>query len=206
MPFALPELPYDRAALEPHVSAQTLDFHHGKHHKAYVDKANAAIAGTPLEPLSEDAIVYRAHVEGNAPLFNNAAQAWNHSFLWNSMRPAGGSGPTGALAEAIDRDLGGLAKFAADFKAAAVGHFGSGWAWLVHDGSALKIVTTHDADTALVHEGLTPILTLDVWEHAYYLDRQNARPDYVDAWLTNLVNWDFAAANFAATETAPTVQ
>ena len=198
MPFTLPDLPYPPTALEPHISARTLEFHHGKHHKAYVDKANAAIAGTPLEPLSAEAITYRAHVEGNAALFNNAAQAWNHSFLWQSMRPAGGAAPSGLLAEVLDRDFGGVAGFNTAFKEAAVGHFGSGWAWLVHDHETLRIITTHDADTPLVHDGLTPLLTLDVWEHAYYLDRQNLRPDYVEAWLAHLVNWEFAAANLHA--------
>lgn len=198
MAFTLPSLPYASTALEPHVSAQTLDFHHGKHHKAYVDKANDAIEGTPLEPLGEAEIVRRAHAEDNDALFNNAAQAWNHRFLWQSMRPAGGAAPAGALATAIDRDLGGMSAFAETFKKAAVGHFGSGWAWLVKGAGGLQIITTHDADTPLVHDGLTPLLTLDLWEHAYYLDVQNARPEYVDGWLSALVNWEFAEANYAA--------
>ena len=195
MAFSLPPLPYPDDALAPHVSAQTLQFHHGKHHQAYVDKANAAIEGTPLAALEEAEIVRRANAEGNAKLFDNAAQAWNHRFLWQSMRPAGGSAPSGELAAALVRDFGSVEAFGEQFKAAAAGHFGSGWAWLVQGADGLKIITTHDADTPLVHDGLTPLLTLDLWEHAYYLDVQNARPKYIDGWLSALVNWDFAAAN-----------
>ncbi|TRW14980.1 superoxide dismutase [Glacieibacterium frigidum] len=197
MPFTLPPLPYADDALAPHISAQTLHFHHGKHHKAYVDKANELITGTPLAQLSAVEVIRRARADGNDKLFNNAAQAWNHEFLWQSMMPGGGGAPSGALKAAIDTDLGGMEKFAENFKTAAVGQFGSGWAWLVRDGGALKIVTTHDADTPIAHTRQTPLLTLDVWEHAYYLDWQNARPDYVGAFLGELVNWDFASANFA---------
>ncbi len=196
MTFTLPPLPYAEDALEPAISARTLSFHHGKHHKAYVDKANAAIESTPMAAMSEIEVIRRAKSEGNQSLFNNAAQAWNHEFLWNSYSPDGGGAPTGALKEAIDRDLGGIDTFAEAFTKEATGHFASGWAWLVRSGSALKIVSTHDADTALVHEGLTPLLVLDLWEHAYYLDYQNARPDYVKAYLSKLINWDFAAANY----------
>lgn len=196
--FTLPELPFEPHALEPYMSANTLGYHHGKHHKAYVDKANAAITGTPMDSMSDVEVVRAAKSQGNAGLFNNAAQAWNHSFLWNSLSPSGGGAPSGPLKEAIDRDLGGIEKFGESFKAEAVGHFASGWAWLVHDGQGLKIVSTHDADTALVHEGLTPILTLDLWEHAYYLDYQNARPGFVDSYLAHMINWDFAAKNYAA--------
>lgn len=197
MPFTLPPLPYADDALAPHISAQTLHFHHGKHHKAYVDKANELIAGTPLEQMSAVDVIRRARADGNDKLFNNAAQAWNHEFLWQSMAPGGGGAPSGALKAAIDEDLGGMEKFAESFKTAAVGQFGSGWAWLVRDGGMLKIVTTHDADTPIAHTRQIPLLTLDVWEHAYYLDWQNARPDYVGAFLGELVNWDFACANFA---------
>jgi len=198
MAFTLPPLPFAPEALEPHMSARTLSFHHGKHHKAYVDKANAAIEGTPLADKSDVEIIRAAKAEGNQKLFNNAAQAWNHSFLWNSLSPTGGDAPTGQLKDAIDRDIGGMEKFAAAFKTEAVDHFASGWAWLVHDGGTLKIISTHDADTPLAHEGLTPLVTLDLWEHAYYLDYQNARPGFVDAYLAKLINWDFAAANLAA--------
>ena len=196
--FTLPPLPFAPEALEPHMSARTLSFHHGKHHQAYVDKANAAIKDGPLATESDEAVVRAAKAQGNSGLFNNAAQAWNHSFLWNSLSPSGGGAPAGALKDAIDRDLGGMEKFAESFKTEAVGHFASGWAWLVHDGAALKIISTHDADTPLVHEGLTPLVTLDLWEHAYYLDYQNARPGFVDAYLAHMINWDFAAKNFAA--------
>ena len=196
--FTLPELPYEPHALEPYMSADTFSYHHGKHHRAYVDKTNAAIAGTPMDAMSDVEVVRAAKSQGNAGLFNNAAQAWNHAFLWNSLSPSGGGAPTGALKEAVDRDLGGVEKFGESFKAEAVGHFASGWAWLVHDGGTLKIVSTHDADTALVHERLTPLLTLDLWEHAYYLDYQNARPGFVDSYLAHMINWDFAAKNYTA--------
>lgn len=196
--FTLKPLPYAPEALEPYMSAQTFSYHHGKHHQAYVDKANAAITGTPLADKSDIDVVRAAKAQGNAALFNNAAQAWNHEFLWNSLSPSGGGAPTSALKAAIDRDLGGMEKFAEAFKAAAVGHFGSGWAWLVSDAGTLKITSTHDADTALAHDGLTPLLTLDLWEHAYYLDYQNARPGFVDAYLAHMINWDFAAKNHAA--------
>jgi Fe-Mn family superoxide dismutase len=197
--FTLPPLPYDPAALEPYMSARTLGFHHDKHHAAYVEKANASIKDTPLADKSEADVVRAVKAYGKNPgLFNNAAQAWNHSFLWQSLSPTGGGAPTGALKEALDRDLGGVEKFAAEFKTEAVGHFASGWAWLVSDRGTLKVVTTHDADTPLVHDGLVPLVTLDLWEHAYYLDYQNARPGFVDAFLAHLINWDFASANFAA--------
>lgn len=198
MAFTLPPLPYDPAALEPHMSARTLSFHHGKHHKAYVDKANAAIEGTPLADADDVTVVRTAKSQGNTKLFNNAAQAWNHSFLWQSLAPNGGGAPSGELKALIDRDLGGMEKFAEGFKTEAVDHFASGWAWLVHDGQGLKIISTHDADTPIAHEGLKPLLTLDLWEHAYYLDYQNARPGFVDAYLANLINWDFAEKNLAA--------
>jgi len=198
MTFTLPPLPYAEDALAPHISARTLQFHHGKHHKAYVDKANELIAGTALETASPVEVIRAARAEGNDKLFNNAAQAWNHEFLWQSMAPDGGGAPDGALKAAIDSDLGGIEQFNSDFKAAAVAQFGSGWAWLVRDAGKLRIVTTHDADTPIAHDGQVPLLTLDVWEHAYYLDWQNARPDYAGAFLANLVNWEFASANFAA--------
>lgn len=197
MPFTLPPLPYADDALAPHISAQTLQFHHDKHHKAYVDKANELTAGTPLAQMSEVEVIRRARADGNDKLFNNAAQAWNHDFLWRSMTPGGGGAPSGALKAAIDSDLGGMEKFAETFKAAAVAQFGSGWAWLVRDGGMLRVVTTNDADTPIAQTRQVPLLTLDVWEHAYYLDWQNARPDYVGAFLANLVDWDFASANFA---------
>jgi Fe-Mn family superoxide dismutase len=194
MAVELPKLPYALDALEPHISKRTLEFHHGKHHKAYVDKTNELIANTDLANKSLEEIVRAAAGQKDkATLFNNAAQAWNHTFLWNSMSPKGGK-PTGALAEGIEKDLGGFATFAENFKKAAVGQFGSGWAWLTLANGKLEISATGNADTPLVH-GKTPLLTLDVWEHAYYLDYQNRRPDYVSTFLEKIVNWEFAASN-----------
>lgn len=192
-----PKLPYEISALEPHVSAQTLEIHHGKHHKAYVDKLNAAIGGTQLDGEALESIVQAASESGQQGIFNNAAQAWNHAFLWHSMSPTGGGEPTGALADAIKRDFGGIEKFRNDFKQAALGQFGSGWAWLVANEGRLKIVSTGNADTPLTGPD-TPLLTLDVWEHAYYLDFQNQRDRYVDVFLSNLIHWDFASRNFDA--------
>jgi Fe-Mn family superoxide dismutase len=196
MAFELPPLPYAKNALEPHVSANTLDFHHGKHHQAYVTALNNLVKDTPLENQPLEQIIRSAHGDASkAALFNNAAQVWNHTFFWNSMKKGGGQ-PNGDLAGMIDRDLGGLAKFKEDFKAAATGQFGSGWAWLVADGGKLRITRTPNAVNP-VAEGGTALLTCDVWEHAYYLDYQNRRPDFVQAFLDHLVNWDFAAQNLA---------
>ena len=201
MSIQLPDLPYAADALEPHVSARTLGFHHGKHHKTYVDKLNAAIAGSDYEGKTLEAIIAASHRAGDTGVFNNAAQAWNHTFLWNSMSPTGGGEPKGALAEAINSRFGDLAKFREKFKAAALGQFGSGWTWLVRNGGVLDIVSTGNAETPLTDD-LTPLLTLDVWEHAYYLDYQNKRDAYIDAFLENLVNWDFAAQNYEADRAA----
>lgn len=197
MTIEFPSLPYAGNALEPHVSARTLEFHHGKHHKAYVDKLNAAIADSDYAGQSLEAIIAGSHEAGDAGVFNNAAQAWNHTFLWHSMSPDGGGKPSGELAKAIDRKFGDFAAFKKAFKAAAMGQFGSGWAWLVRSADGVDIVATGNADTPLVH-GSTPLLTLDVWEHAYYLDYQNKRDAYVDTFLEKLVNWEFAAENYAA--------
>jgi Fe-Mn family superoxide dismutase len=195
MTIELPKLPYALDALAPHVSKSTLEFHHGKHHKAYVDKTNELIANTDLAGKSLEEIMRAASgKKDKIALFNNAAQAWNHNFLWNSMSPQGGGEPRGMLAERITRDLGGYAAFAEAFKKAAVGQFGSGWAWLSLANDKLEISATANADNPLVH-GKTPLLTIDVWEHAYYLDYQNRRPDYVARFLENLVNWEFAASN-----------
>lgn len=195
MAIGLPNLPYAIDALEPHVSAQTLEYHHGKHHRAYVDKLNAAISGSAHEGKPLEAIISAAHGASETGVFNNAAQAWNHTFLWNSMSPNGGGEPTGPLADAIKDRFGSVEQFKSDFKQAAMGQFGSGWTWLVSTVKGLDIVSTGNADTPLVH-GATPLLTLDVWEHAYYLDYQNKRDAYIDAFLNNLVNWDFAAENY----------
>ncbi|MDJ0904828.1 MAG: superoxide dismutase [Woeseiaceae bacterium] len=201
MSFSLPALPYPADALEPHVSAETFGFHHGKHHKAYVDKLNAAIAGSGYEGRSLEDVILASHDAGDTAVFNNAAQAWNHTFLWHSMAPGGGGAPTGALADAINDRFGDLAGFREAFKAAAMGQFGSGWAWLVRTGDGLEIVSTGNADSPLT-SGLAPILTLDVWEHAYYLDYQNKRDAYIDSFLDHLVNWEFAASNYEAARIA----
>jgi len=192
MPFQLPPLPYAKDALVPHMSAETFDYHYGKHHQAYLTKLNELVAGKPEESKSLEELVKTT--EG--VLFNQAAQVWNHTFFWHSMKPSGGGQPTGAIAAAITRDFGGFDKFRADFTAAAIGRFGSGWAWLVDDGGKLAITTTANADTPL-REGKKCILTLDVWEHAYYIDYRNARPNFINAFFDHLVNWDFANENLA---------
>ena len=191
MSFTLPELPYDKNALEPHISAETLEFHHGKHHNAYVTNLNKLIAGTPHEDKPLEDIIARS--EGG--MFNNAAQVWNHTFYWNSLKPGGGGEPTGSLGDAIARDFGSFAKFKEALADAAATQFGSGWAWLVLDGGKLQVMKTANADLPIKH-GRTALLTIDVWEHAYYVDYRNARPKYVDAVIANLLNWDFAAMNF----------
>ncbi len=192
MAFELPPLPYEASALEPHITANTLGFHHGKHHNAYVTNLNNLVGDT--DRTLEDIIRETAGDAEQAGVFNNSAQVWNHTFYWNSMKPGGGGAPSGDLAARIDSSFGSLDKFKEEFKAAAIGQFGSGWVWLVAGGGDLKIVKTANADTPITN-GQTPLITCDVWEHAYYLDFQNRRPDYVQAFLDNLVNWDFAAAN-----------
>ncbi|HTW87353.1 MAG TPA: superoxide dismutase [Candidatus Binataceae bacterium] len=191
MAFELPKLPYAMDALAPHISAETLEFHHGKHHAAYVNNLNNLIKQTKFESSSLEEIVKGA---SPGPLFNNAAQHFNHSFYWTSLKPHGGGEPSGPLGEAIKKAFGDFKSFREKFSAAAVGHFGSGWAWLVKksDGT-IAIESTHDADTPIAHSG-TPLLTCDVWEHAYYIDYRNARAKYVEAFW-EIVNWDFAAAN-----------
>jgi Fe-Mn family superoxide dismutase len=197
MAFELPPLPYDKSALEPYMSAKTLDFHHDKHHRAYVTALNDLVKGTPLASKSLEAIIKEtAKDDSKASIFNDAAQTWNHSFFWHSMKPKGGGAPAGDLAQKIDRSFGSLAKFKEQFKQAAVGQFGSGWAWLVLDKNELKVTKTSNAMTP-VALGQTALLTCDIWEHAYYLDYQNRRPDFVAAFLDHLVNWEFAAANLA---------
>jgi superoxide dismutase, Fe-Mn family len=197
MAFELPPLPYAEDALEPAYSARTISFHYGKHHKTYVETLNKLVAGTDLETKSLDDVIMA--VAGNAEkqaVFNNAAQVWNHTFFWKGMKPAGGGAPEGALATEIATTFGSYAQFVESFKAAAVGRFGSGWAWLVADRGALKIVSTPNAEMPAA-QGVTPLLVVDVWEHAYYLDYQNLRPVYVQAFFDKLVNWEFAAANWA---------
>ena len=198
MAFSLPELPYGRGDLAPHISEETLNYHHGKHHQAYVTNLNGLIEGTDLADATLEEIINKAAGDkSKAGLFNNAAQVWNHTFYWHSMKPGGGGKPTGKVAEMIDRDLGGYDQFVKDFKAAGGGQFGSGWAWLVEKDGKLSITKTPNAETPLTEAGVTPILTMDVWEHAYYLDYQNSRPNYMDAFLNSLINWDFANKNLA---------
>ena len=191
MTIELPPLPYALDALAPHISAETLTFHHGKHHKAYVDNLNTLIKGTPFETLSLDEIIRQAK-EG--PIFNNAAQIWNHSFYWNCLSPQGGGLPTGRLATLIDAAFGSFEAFKAAFTKTTVGTFGSGWGWLVQDAQgALSLLSTSNAGIPM-NSGYTALLTCDVWEHAYYIDYRNARPQYLDAFW-KLVHWDFVAKN-----------
>lgn len=191
MNFTLKPLPYAKNALAPHMSEETFSFHYDKHHQAYLTNLKGLIEGTPDAEKSLEEIVKTS----TGKVFNNAAQVWNHDFFWASMKPQGGGEPTGALGAAITRDFGSYAAFKKQFADAALAQFGSGWAWLVRDGASLKIVTTSNADTPLT-KGLVPLLTCDVWEHAYYVDYRNLRAKFVDVFLTSLVNWDFAAQNF----------
>jgi superoxide dismutase, Fe-Mn family len=198
MAFELPPLPYPKDGLEPHMSMRTLEFHHGKHHKTYVDTLNRLVKGTPFESQSlAEVIKASAREEAKTQIFNNAAQAWNHQFFWSCMRPRGGGQPAGELAKRIDQAFGGLDKFKAAFKQAATTQFGSGWAWLVLDAGALKLTTTANAMNPLA-QGQTALLACDVWEHAYYLDYQNRRADFVQTFLDHLVNWEFAARTLSA--------
>lgn len=197
MAFELPDLPYAKDALQPHISANTFDFHHGKHHNTYVVNLNNMTADTDMASMSlEDIMKATAGDASKAGIFNNAAQVWNHTFFWNSMSPNGGGAPTGAIAGAIDEAFGSFDAFKEAFKTAGMTQFGSGWAWLAAKDGKLEIVKTPNAECPLT-DGYTPIITCDVWEHAYYLDYQNRRPDFLEAFLNNLVNWDFANANFA---------
>jgi len=190
MAFTLPPLPYDKNALAPHMSAETFDYHHGKHHKAYVDNLNKMVEGKPEEKKSLEEIIKSS--EG--PMFNNSAQIWNHTFFWSCMKPGGGGLPTGDLAQAINRDFGSYEKFAEAFTTAATTQFGSGWAWLVQEGGKLSVTKTANADLPMKH-GQKALLTLDVWEHAYYIDHRNARPKFIETFLKSLVNWEFATEN-----------
>jgi len=195
MTFTLPALPFARDALGKFMSAETLDFHHGKHHKAYVDKANALIADKGIETRSLVETIRSAKEQGDTGLFNNAAQIWNHSFFWQCLAPPEGQRPSGKLAAMIEEDFGTAEQLLARLKDEAVGHFASGWAWLVLDGGRLRITSLHDADTPAVHDGMKPLLTLYVWEHAYYIDYRNERPRFAESVLGNIVNWDFVGRN-----------
>jgi Fe-Mn family superoxide dismutase len=195
MSFQLPELPYARNALAPHISENTLNYHYGKHHNAYVTNLNNLVAGTDLANKSlEEVIKISAADKTKAGIFNNAAQVWNHTFYWHSMKPNGGGKPSGKLLEKITADFGSYENFVIEFKNAGATQFGSGWAWLVVDGGKLKVTKTPNAETPLTTSAI-PLMTMDVWEHAYYLDYQNARPNYIDVFLNHLVNWDFVAKN-----------
>jgi superoxide dismutase, Fe-Mn family len=190
MPVTLPPLPYATDALEPHLSKENLELHHGKHHNAYVVKLNE------LRPDATDATLEQIILSSDGAVFNQAAQIWNHTFYWHCMKPKGGGKPTGAIAAAIDRDFGSYENFAKEFTAAAVGQFGSGWAWLVSEGGKLKVTKTGNADLPMKYKQ-TALLTCDVWEHAYYPTYKNLRPKYVEIFLASLVNWDFVNANLA---------
>lgn len=193
MTFTLPGLPYAQDALEPHMSANTLSFHHGKHHNAYVTNLNKLIEGTDFENSALEEIIQNS----DGAIFNNAAQVWNHTFFWSCLKPSGGGRPSGELEAKIEEDFGSFDTFREEFKKAAVARFGSGWTWLVYRNSKLEIVNSLNAETP-ISDGNTPLLVIDVWEHAYYLDFQNRRPDYVESFLDNLANWEFAMENFTA--------
>ena len=194
MPFVLPELPYAKNAFGEVISEETFNFHHGKHHNAYVTKANELIPQAGLEGASLVKAIKAAKDQGKASLFNQVGQIWNHSFYWLCLSPEKQQ-PSGRLLDMIQSDFGSLEDMLAKFKVEAVGHFASGWAWLILNNGKLEITSLHDADTPVAYEGMKPLLTLDVWEHAYYIDYRNARPDYVDALLKNAINWDFVARN-----------
>jgi Fe-Mn family superoxide dismutase len=190
MAFELPALPYAQDALAPHISAETLEYHYGKHHQTYVTNLNKLVEGTEFENASLTDVIMKSE----AGLFNNSAQVWNHTFYWNSMSPTGGGAPTGEVADAINSAFGSYDEFKAKFAEAATTQFGSGWAWLVDSGSGLEIMKTSNADLPMKHSSKA-LLTIDVWEHAYYIDFRNARPNYISTFLDSLVNWDFVADN-----------
>jgi Fe-Mn family superoxide dismutase len=195
MPFILPDLPFARDALAPFISAETLDFHHGKHHRAYVEKTNDLSAKAELSGASLVEVVRSAYERHDAKLFNNSAQLWNHSFHWQCLAPAAGQQPDRRLKQLIDEKFGGAEQMLKALQQEAADHFSNGWAWLLLDRGSLKIASLHDADTPLVHDGMVPLFTLDVWEHAYYIDYRNERPRYATSVLDNIVNWDFVAQN-----------
>jgi Fe-Mn family superoxide dismutase len=191
MTISLPVLPYEKNALEPYISQQTIEYHYGKHHNAYVTNTNKLIEGTDLSNLDLETIIKKTSSDtSKSSIFNNAAQVWNHSFYWACMKPGGGGPPSGAIAGRITSDFGSYEKFAERFKDAGITQFGSGWAWLILRDNHLELMKTSNADTPLAH-GLKPLLTVDVWEHAYYLDYQNRRPDYLASFLEHLINWGF---------------
>jgi Fe-Mn family superoxide dismutase len=194
MPFTLPDLPFAKDALGPHMSAETLDYHHGKHHKAYVDKTNGMLAEKGLEGASLIEVIKAARDKGDKGLFNNSAQIWNHSFFWQCLAPAGSTRPSGQLRDLISESFGDEQAMLDKLATESVNHFASGWGWLVLNNGKLEVTSLHDADTPAVH-GLVPLLTIDVWEHAYYIDYRNERPKFVKSVLENIINWDFVARN-----------
>jgi len=202
MAFSLPDLPYSQDALEPHISARTLEFHHGKHHKAYIDKLNNLIAGTDLGGKTLETIISETSGdESRSAIFNNAAQIWNHSFFWQCLTPNGGGSPTGKLASMIESSFGSLDNLLEELQNAGAAQFGSGWAWLVQKDDGLAVTKTLNADNPLAH-GQKALFTIDVWEHAYYLDYQNRRPDYLKTVLSRLINWDFVSSNLPSAQAA----
>lgn len=199
MTLKLPDLPYDAGALEPHISRVTMETHHGKHHAAYIKNMNAILAERADAPKSLEAVVRLAAREGHKKLFNNSAQAWNHSFFWQSLTPEEQGGPAGDLKSAIEKAFGSVDAFTDEAKTKGAGHFASGWLWLVSDESgAVSLTDLHDADTPITDSSLTPLLVCDLWEHAYYIDYKNERPKFLDAFLSKLANWRFAEAQFEA--------
>lgn len=192
--LTLPHLPYPENALEPYITAKTLGFHYGKHHQGYVDKLNKLVMGTEMAAMPLEKIIKMPYSPETQTIFNHAAQVWNHNFYWRSLRPKGGGKPKGKLAIELEASFGSFETFREELIKVAVGQFGSGWAWLVQENNKLKVISTSNAETPLT-KGLKPLLTIDVWEHAYYLDYQNRRIDYVTAIIDNLINWEFAAEN-----------
>lgn len=201
MAFTLPDLPYAKDALEPHMSAETFDYHYGKHHNTYVVKTNEMLGAKGLEGRSLVEVIRHAHESGDKKLFNNSAQIWNHSFFWQCLAPATGQQPSGKLAEMIERDCGGVDALLTKLADESVNHFASGWGWLVLNGDKLEITSLHDADTPIVHH-MVPLFTVDVWEHAYYIDYRNDRAKFVNTVLKQIINWDFVAQNLDGNGTA----
>jgi Fe-Mn family superoxide dismutase len=196
-PYSLSPLPYPEDGLEPHISSKTVSFHYGKHHRGYVDKTNQLVQGTDMEGLPLEELIKKSAAGRNQPLFNNAAQIWNHDFYWRGMKPKGGGSPPASLEKALNRSFGSLESFKQRFSGAAETQFGSGYAWLVLKGGSLDVLGTSNADTPLAH-GMRPLLTIDIWEHAYYLDYQNRRKEYIQAFLEHLVDWDFVSQNLSS--------
>ncbi|HEU4695600.1 MAG TPA: superoxide dismutase [Sphingomicrobium sp.] len=194
MAFTLPDLPYAKDALQPHMSAETFDYHWGKHHKAYVDKTNGMLGEKGLEGASLIEVIKAAKERGDKGLFNNSAQIWNHSFFWQCLAPQGSTSPSGRLKDMIDSDFGGHQQLLEKLATESANHFASGWGWLILNNGKLEVTSLHDADTPVAH-GITPLLTIDVWEHAYYIDYRNERPRFLKSVLENIINWDFVAQN-----------